>query len=158
MMTGLGIKNLELTGCDRIEHSEDGQLIHIRIPIIFRRRGGRSLVMTPDGQPLTPPKEHPAPALRDALVPAYRWLSELEKGKVKSLDEIAKSENITAKGRVSALIRLTSLAPTIQKSILTGDNLGYLTLEDCLKPFPEEWEKQQAHFNTFSRSHHSTES
>ena len=152
MMTGIGIKNLELTGCDRIEHSEDGQLIHIRIPIIFHRRGGRSLVMTPDGQPLTPPKEHPAPALRDALVRAYRWLSELEKGKVKSLDEIARREKITAKGRVSALIRLASLAPTIQESILTGDNLGYLTL----KPFPDEWEKQQAHFNALSRSYYST--
>ena len=48
------------------------------------------------------------------------------------------------------------LAPTIQESILTGDNLGYLALEDCLKPFPDEWEKQQAHFNTLSRSHHAT--
>lgn len=147
MMTGLGIKNLEMTGYDRIEHSDDGQRIYIRIPIIFRRRGGRSLVMTPDGQPLTPPKEHPAPALRDALVRAYRWLSDLEKGKVKSLDEIARREKITAKGRVSALIRLTSLAPTIQESILTGKNLGYMTLDDCLSPFPENWDDQVVFFN-----------
>lgn len=145
-MKNLGIKNLEVTGCDAIAHSEDGQLVHIRIPIIFRRRGGRSLVMTPDGQPLTQPKEHPAPALRDALVRAHKWLAELEKGKIQSLEEIARREKITAKGRVSALIRLTTLAPTIQEAILTGNNLGYLTLDDFLKPFPDEWEKQRGHF------------
>ena len=64
-MKNQGIKRLEITGCDTVHHSEDGKIIHIKIPVIFRRRGGKSRILTPDGQPLTPPREHPSPSLRD---------------------------------------------------------------------------------------------
>ena len=135
-----------VTGADTISHDKDGQHAHIHIPILFRRRGGRSRITTPDGQPLTPPAQHSAPALRDALVRAHRWMQQLETGEVTTLAEIAAKEGITSKSKVPQQIRLISLSPAIQEAILTGAGLGFLTLDDFMKPFPERWEEQERVF------------
>ena len=41
--------SMNVTGADTISHDKDGQHVHIHIPVLFRRRGGRSQVTTPDG-------------------------------------------------------------------------------------------------------------
>lgn len=139
-------KTMNITGADSVRHSDDGQQIHIHIPIAIRRRGGRSRIMTPDGQPLTSPKQHPAPALRDALVRAHKWMHQLETGAFSTLADIAAQEGITSKSKVPQQIRLVSLSPAIQESILTVEGLGFLILEDFMKPFPELWEEQERVF------------
>ena len=131
---------------DTISHDKDGQHVHIHIPALFRRRGGRSQITTPDGQPLTPPAQHPAPALRDAQVRAHRWMHQLETGEVTTLAEIAAKEGITSKSKVPQQIRLISLSLAIQETILTGQGLGFLTLDDFMKPFPARWEEQERAF------------
>ena len=138
--------SMNVTGADTISHSCGGQHVHIHIPVLFRRRGGRSRITTPDGQPLTPPAQHSVPALRDALVRAHRWMPQLETGEVTTPAEIAAKEGITSKSKVPQQIRLISLSPPIQEAILTGEGLGFLTLEDFMKLFPERWEEQERVF------------
>ena len=62
---------------------------------------------------------------------------------VTTLAEIAAKEGITSKSKVPQQIRLISLSPPIQEAILTGEGLGFLTLDDFMKPFPERWGEQE---------------
>jgi len=140
------MKRITVTGPDTVTLSEDGQKLEIRIPIRLHRRGSQTCITDPSGQPLTPPKEHPAPALRDALVRAHIWLRRLETGKATSLQDIAKQEGMSAKGRVSSLFRLVNLSPTIQEAILTGEGLRQLTLDDFMAPFSDKWIEQEKQF------------
>jgi hypothetical protein len=50
----------------------------MRIPIRLQRRGGRTLIMTPEGA--VPPSPKPAPLIK-TLVRAHRWRRRIESGR-----------------------------------------------------------------------------
>ena len=81
-----------------------------------------------------------------AIVRAYRWRDMLESGRHATVRDLAKAEAIDEVylGRV---LRLTLLAPTIVEAILEGTQPATLELDDLLKPFPIEWDKQIGSFN-----------
>ena len=54
--------------------SADGEMITVHIPITFRKRGGRKLVMTPDGAEWAP-RPRVDNAIVKALARAFRKLS-----------------------------------------------------------------------------------
>ena len=47
--------------------------ITVRVPITLRKRGGRRLVVAPDGAPWSPPKARIDNTLVKALARAHRW-------------------------------------------------------------------------------------
>ena len=55
--------------------AEDAEVetLTIRIPIRLQRRGGRKLIMTPEGAPAPAPKPRRNDTLIKALVRAHRW-------------------------------------------------------------------------------------
>jgi hypothetical protein len=124
----------------------DGRTITVRIPISIRRRGGRKLVLAPDGTTETwaAPCRRIDNAMVKAIARAFRWREMLENGTHATIAEIAVAEKIN-ESYVGRVLRLTLLAPDIVESILNGRQHAGLKLDDFLRPFPIEWQEQRAH-------------
>jgi hypothetical protein len=87
----------------------------IRIPIRLHRRGGRKLIMTPEGAAMPAPKPSRDETLVKALVRARRWRRRIESGQAKSITDLAEQEGVTD-AYVCRLFPLTCLAPDIVES------------------------------------------
>jgi hypothetical protein len=74
-----------------------------------------------------------------AIVRAHRWRNMLESGDYATVRELAKAEAIN-ESYLGRVLRLTLLAPKIIEAILPAS----LELDDLLKQFPIEWDKQLA--------------
>jgi hypothetical protein len=61
----------------------------IRIPIRLQRRGGRKLIMTPEGSVMATPKPGRDETLIKALVRAHRWRRRIESGQANSITDLA---------------------------------------------------------------------
>ena len=125
--------------------SDDGRTVTVRVPISIRRRGGRKLVLAPDGTNVTiaPVHRHADDAMIKAIARAFRWRHMLESGEYATIREIATAEKIneTYVGRV---LRLTLLAPDIVETILDGRQLPELQLAHLLRRFPVGWAAQKS--------------
>jgi hypothetical protein len=91
----------------------------IRIPIRLQRRGGRKLIMMPEGAAMPAPKPRPDETLVKALVRAHRWRRRIETGQAKSITDLAEQEGV-AVAYICRLLPLTCLAPDIVEAILDG--------------------------------------
>jgi hypothetical protein len=124
---------------------DDGKTVTVRVPISIRKRGGRKLVLAPDGAEMTaaPITRHVDNAMVKAIARAFRWRDMLESGEHATIREIAAAERIneTYVGRV---LRMTLLAPDIVEAILNGRQPSELQLEDLLRRFPVGWREQRA--------------
>ena len=67
----------------------------IRIPIRLQRRGGRKLIMTPEGVAAPTRKPRRDETLLKALVRAHRWRRKIESGQAHSITDIAEQEGVT---------------------------------------------------------------
>ena len=121
--------------------STDGETITVHIPLTFRKRGGRKLVVTPDGAEWAP-RPRVDNAMVKALARAFRWRKMLDTGVHATLENLAKAKGI-AKTYVSQNLRLTLLAPEIVEAILDGRQPAGRQLDDLLEGFPLEWEAQR---------------
>jgi hypothetical protein len=106
----------------------------IRIPMRLQRRGGRKLIMTPEGVAVSAPKPSRDETLVKALVRAHRWRRRIESGRAKSITDLAEHEGVTD-AYVCRLLPLTCLAPDIVEAILDGRQAAELQLDDLLKGF-----------------------
>lgn len=112
------------------------------IPFTIRKRGGRKLIITPDGMQAYPQsRARPDSALLKALARGFRWKKMLQEGDYQTLEEIADAENINP-SYVSRLLRMTLLAPEIVEAILAGRQPPGLTMARAMQPFPTEWQNQ----------------
>jgi len=68
--------------------SDDGRTITVHIPMTFRKRGGRKLVVTPDGAEWAP-RPRVDNAMVKALARAFRWRKLLDTGVYATIDELA---------------------------------------------------------------------
>jgi hypothetical protein len=127
-----------------IETRLDGSTLVVRMPMRFRRRGGRKRILAPDGREIAPPtKPHADGTLVKALARAHRWQRILESGERGTLADLADAERIS-RSYVCRVLRLTLLAPDIVERILDGRPTAGLA--QFLKPFPVEWERQRQRF------------
>jgi hypothetical protein len=126
------------------EISQDGCTLTVRVPLIFRKRGGRKLVIAPQGQDTwAPPRPRVDNTMVKAIARAFRWRKLLETGTHTTVAEIAAAEKINP-SYLSRVLRLTLLAPDIVEAILDGRQPAGLQLGRLLTPFPVEWERQRA--------------
>src|SRR5580704_4913046 len=87
--------------------------ITVRVPMTIRRRGGRKLVVAPDGSPAWPPQRPRVDStMIKALARAHRWKRMLDDGRYGSLSEIAAAEKLD-RGYLGRVLMLTLLAPDI---------------------------------------------
>jgi hypothetical protein len=128
----------------RAEISKDGGTLTVRIPLTFRKRGGRTLVIVPPGvDQWAPPRPRVDNTMVKAIARAFRWRKLLETGTHTTLAEIAAVEKINS-SYVGRVLRLTLLSPEIVEAILDGRQPANLQLEDLLRPFPVGWREQRA--------------
>ena len=121
----------------------DGKILTVHIPMAWKRRGGRKVIIAPDGTDAwAPAKPRPDETLIRALARAHRWKRMLDDGRYRSAGEIAEAENVT-KSFVNRLIRLTLLAPDIQEAILDGRQPKGMQLEEMTRVMPSEWGEQR---------------
>ncbi|MBX6329464.1 MAG: hypothetical protein IRY89_12910 [Pseudolabrys sp.] len=107
----------------------------------LRRRGGRKLVIVPDGLETSAPQPAFDPVLINALVRAHRWRRQIESGEFRSASELAAHEKITD-SYVARMLCLTLLAPDITQAILEGRQPKGLKLATLLRGVPLVWEEQ----------------
>ena len=115
----------------------------IHIPMTFKKRGGRKVIVLPDGTQSGPmPKATIDNTMIKALARAFRWQRLLENGTYGCIGDIAKGEKI-ATSFVSRIVRLALLAPDIVELILAGKQPASLTLKGLMAQFPVEWDRQR---------------
>jgi len=104
----------------------NGRTITVRIPMAWKRHGGRKVIIAPDGgDAWAPAKPRPDETLIRALARAHRWKRLIEDGTYRSAAEIADAEGVT-RSFVNRLLRLTLLAPDIVEAILCGRQATHL--------------------------------
>jgi hypothetical protein len=121
----------------------------IRIPMRLQRRGGRKLIMTPEGAAMPTRKPRRDDTLIKALVRAHRWRRRIESGQTKSITDLAEQESLTD-AYVCRLLPLTCLAPNIVEAILDGRQPKGLRLAEMLGNGPLGWDEQRVswHFGS----------
>ena len=122
----------------------------LRLPTKFRRRGGRKLIIAPDGR--SPPLGRPD---RDenmikAHVKAHCW-QPIESGQTKSITDLAGQEGVTD-AYVCRLLPLTCLATEIPEAILDGRRMKGLRLAALLRGIPGAWQEQRRLWSWRSKS------
>jgi hypothetical protein len=103
----------------------------IRIPMRLQRRGGRKLIMAPEGSAVPAPKPRRDETLIKALVRAHRWRQKIESGQARSITDLAEQEGVTV-AYVCRLLPLTCLAPDIVEAIIDGRQPKGMKLAETL--------------------------
>jgi hypothetical protein len=117
------------------------ETLTIRIPMRLLRRGGRKLIMAPDGASVPAQKPRRDDTLIKALVRAHRR-RRIESGRANSITDLAEQENV-AVAFVCRLLPLTCLASDIVEAILDGRQPKGLSLAEVLGNGPLVWEEQR---------------
>jgi hypothetical protein len=122
----------------------DGRVVTVRIPISIRKRGGRKLVLAPDGTASTwaAPSRRIDNAMVKAIARAFRWREMLENGAHATIAEIAAAEKIN-ESYVGRVLRLTLLAPDIVEAILIGRQPVDITMAVLMRGYPVAWDAQR---------------
>lgn len=129
-----------------VKLKSDGHTITVRVPISIRKRGGRKVVLMPDGMEHVPVRPHIQQVdnvMVKALARAFRWQDILENGTYSTVKEIAFNERIN-ESYVSRVLRLTLLAPEIVESIVEGRHPPQMTLATLMDWMPISWRDQLA--------------
>ncbi|MGK7870375.1 hypothetical protein [Falsiroseomonas sp. E2-1-a20] len=123
--------------------SSTAQMLTVRVPLVIHKRGGRKMVLAPDGAPWASPH---VPRINSTLVKAvaraFRWRRLLESGRYATIKEMAAAERMP-ESYICRVLRLTLLAPDIIEAILDGRQAEGITLPELMAPFPVEWERQR---------------
>ncbi len=120
----------------------DVDTITVRIPMRLERRGGRKLIIAPDGAAPVSAKPDRDETIIKALVRAHGWRRRIESGKAKSITDLAAQEDVTD-AYVCRLLPLTCLAPNVVEAILDGRQPKGLRLATMLRDIPLACEAQR---------------
>ncbi len=111
---------------------EEGNHLVVRIPLTFKRRGGRKEIITTGCQASEPsgPRRTNKP-LVVAIARAHRWKELVESGRYASVAEMA-AAMVMDVSYVARIFPLSLLAPDIVESIMRGDEPSGLSLARLL--------------------------
>ena len=118
--------------------------ISVRIPMKMRRRGGRKMIIVPDGLGDGPPsKPNYNIPLAVAVARAHHWQELFLSGRYSSITELANKVGID-RSFVARIMRLALLAPDIVDAIVDGNESDELTFKKLTaRPLPVEWQVQR---------------
>lgn len=116
------------------------------VPMQFRRRGGKTVMILPDGARAVERQEARIDnAMIKVIARGFRWQRLLFDGTYSTMEDLAAAEQINP-SYVSRIMRLGLLSPKIVEAILDGQHPAHLTMKDLMEPFPLEWGEQYRHF------------
>jgi hypothetical protein len=117
--------------------------VTVRVPLAIKKRGGRKVVISPDGQqPWVPSRPRVDNILLRALVKAFHWKQLLESGQFATVSELAAAENLNT-SYVSHVLRLTLLAPDLVEQILDGRQPATMQLQPLIRHVECDWRQQR---------------
>ena len=126
------------------EPSKPGPKTHV--PMKFRIRGGKTVMVLPDGTRAIERKEVIVDnAMVKVIARGRRWHRLLSEGVYNTIEDLAAAEMINP-SYVSRVTRTAFLAPAIVEAIMDGRHPAHLTMKDLLEPFPAEWGEQHKRF------------
>ena len=118
----------------------DGEILTVQIPLRLRKRGGRKLMVVPEGTTAwVPPRARVDSAMVKAIARAHRWRRLIESGEYASITELAAAEKIN-QSYVCRILRLTLLTPEIVEAILDGRPFKTTFSAIFTEPFPNRVE------------------
>jgi hypothetical protein len=116
------------------------------IVMTFRIRGGKTVMVLPDGTRAIERKEAIVDSTMVKIIArGHRWHRSLSDGAYQTIEDLAAAENINP-SYVSRVTRLAFLSPGITEAILEGRQPAHLTMKDLMAPFPVDWTMQDSHF------------
>jgi hypothetical protein len=119
------------------------EALTIRVPLSIKKRGGRKVVVSPDGhQTWAPSRPRVDNTLLRAVVQAFHWKDLLEKGQFATVSELAEAEKLNT-SYVSHVLRLTLLAPDLVKAILDGRQPPTMQLQLLIRHVECDWLQQR---------------
>ena len=121
--------------------------ITVRVPVTIRKRGGRRLVVAPDGVPWAAPRARIDSTLVKALARAHRWKKMLDDGRYRTVTELAAGEKLD-RGYLGRILMLTLLSPDIVEAIMDGRQPAELGVHVLREGVSVAWEEQRRHLFT----------
>ena len=116
------------------------------IPMIFRSRGGKTVIVLPDGSRGISRREATIDnTMIKVIARGFRWQRLLNEGMYATIEDLAAAEKINP-SYISRVMRLSYLSPKIVEAILEGNGPAELSMKHLMKPFPMDWKKQNIHF------------
>lgn len=126
--------------------SNSEKTLTVHVPLAFRKKGGRRLVLTPEESTAVSRRGRVDDSMTKALARAVHWRRVLEDGAYVTIQDLAAAERMNP-SYVSRILRLALLAPALVEDILDGRQRATLTLDRLMRPFPWEWGRQLNHFS-----------
>ncbi|HEV7254758.1 MAG TPA: hypothetical protein VGN97_16870 [Mesorhizobium sp.] len=130
--------------------SPDGKTLAVHVPIVFRRRGCRKVVIAPAGasaQASAPPWAKLPTGVDEALVKtlaqAFHFQRLLDEGHYATVGDLARAKKLD-QSFVSRILRLTLLAPDIVEAILDERQVPNVQRQTLMRVLPREWSEQRA--------------
>lgn len=118
------------------------------IPMTFRARGGKTVMVLPDGARAVAKREATIDnTMVKVLARGFRWQRLLTDGTYATIEDLAPAEKINP-SYVSRVLRLAYLSPKVVQAILDGKHPAWLTMKDLMAPFPVDWRLQEKKFLT----------
>lgn len=116
------------------------------IPMTFRSRGGKTVIVLPDGSRGVVRQEATIDnTMVKVIARGFRWQRLLVNETYGTIEDLAAAENINP-SYVSRVLRLALLSPKVVHAILDGKQPAWLTMKELLKPSPAEWPEQERIF------------
>ena len=113
------------------------------IPMSFRPRGGRTVIVLPDGSRGVVRREATIDnTMIKVIARGFRWHRLLYDGTYATIEDLAVAEKINP-SYVSRILRLAYLSPVVVQAILDGKHPAWLTMRHLLEPFPADWKQQE---------------
>ena len=113
------------------------------IPMSFRPRGGRTVIVLPDGSRGVVRREATIDnTMIKVIARGFRWQRLLYDGTYATIEDLAAAEKINP-SYVSRILRLAYLSPVVVQAILDGKHPAWLTMRHLLEPFPTDWKQQE---------------
>lgn len=113
------------------------------IPMSFRPRGGRTVIVLPDGSRGVVRREATIDnTMIKVIARGFRWQRLLYDGTYATIEDLAAAEKINP-SYVSRILRLAYLSPVVVQAILDGEHPAWLTMRHLLEPFPTDWKQQE---------------
>jgi hypothetical protein len=116
------------------------------IPMSFRPRGGRTVIVLPNGSRGVVRREATIDnTMIKVIARGFRWHRLLYDGTYATIEDLAAAEKINP-SYVSRILRLAYLSPVVVQAILDGKHPAWLTMKDLLRPLPSDWAEQERLF------------
>jgi site-specific DNA recombinase len=124
-----------------IPAASENDAYRLSVPVRLKRCGLETRLIIDNGDP-PPALQRSIRNIQEVLTKALIWNEALLRGKVDSLNTLAKREGVDQR-HIARQLKLAWLAPDIMEAIARGDIPSTLSLSRLKKGFPMDWEEQR---------------